>query len=59
MRPIQWLHVSDFHLRESEVWSQDAVLAAMVDDIKRRVAEGAKFDFVLATGDLAFSGQEG
>ena len=58
MRPIHWLHISDFHLRESEVWSQDAVLASMLDDIRRRVAKGTVFDFVLATGDLAFSGQE-
>ena len=58
MRPVHWIHISDFHLRESKVWSQDAVLIAMLDDIKRRVAEGITFDFVLATGDLAFSGQE-
>ena len=58
MRPVQWLHLSDFHLCESKVWSQDAVLAAMLDDINRRVAEGMVFDFVLVTGDLAFSGQE-
>ena len=58
MRPIRWLHISDFHLRESEVWSQDAILAAMLDDISRRVSAGIVFDFVLATGDLAYSGQE-
>ena len=58
MRSIRWLHISDFHLRESETWSQDAVLAAMLNDIRRRVAEGPAFDFILATGDLAFSGQE-
>ena len=45
-------------MRESEIWSQDAVLAAMLNDIRRRVFEGIVFDFVLATGDLAFSGQE-
>ena len=58
MRPINWLHISDFHLRESEAWSQDAVLAGMIDDIRRYVTERTAFDFVLATGDFAFSGQE-
>ena len=58
MRPINWLHLSDFHLRESRIWSQDVVLAAMLEDIKRCVVEGMAFDFVLVTGDLAFSGQK-
>ena len=58
MRPIRWLHISDFHLRESDVWSQDAVLAAMLKDIGRRVTAGLVFDFVLVTGDLAYSGRE-
>ena len=57
MRPIRWLHISDLHLRESGVWSQDAVLAAMLDDVSRRMAAGIVFDFVLVTGDLAYSGQ--
>ena len=58
MRPIRWLHISDLHLRESEVWSQDAVLAAMLGDIEQRVETGTRFDFALITGDLAYSGQD-
>ena len=58
MRPIGWLHISDLHLRKSETWSQDAVLAAMLQDISRRVADGLVIDFVLVTGDLAYSGQD-
>ena len=58
MRPISWLHISDLHLRESEAWSQDAVLVAMFDDIERRAAAGIEFDFILVTGDLVYSGQE-
>ena len=57
MRPIRWLHISDLHLRESGGWSQDAVLAAMLDNIEERVATGTEFDFVLITGDLAYSGK--
>lgn len=58
MRPVTWLHISDLHLRESASWSQDGVLSRMLDDIRRRSADGLVIDFVLVTGDLAFSGEE-
>jgi predicted phosphodiesterase len=57
VRPICWLHVSDIHMRVISAWSQDVVLRAMCEDIARRRAEGVSFDFILATGDLAFSGK--
>jgi 3',5'-cyclic AMP phosphodiesterase CpdA len=56
MRPITWLHISDIHLRPREAWAQDVVLRAMCDDIAARRASLAP-DFVLVTGDLAFSGK--
>jgi len=56
MRPIRWLHISDIHMRVSKVWSQDIVLKAMCDVIATQRNEDATPDFVLATGDLAFSG---
>ena len=58
MRAVTWLHISDFHFRESEAWPQNAVLSAMLEDIERRREAGLAVDFVLATGDLAFSGKE-
>ena len=58
MRAVTWLHISDFHLRESEEWSQNFVLSAMLEDIARRCENGLIVDFVLATGDFAFSGKE-
>lgn len=57
MRPIVWLHISDIHMRVSTAWSQDIVLRAMCEDIARKRGEGISFDFILATGDLAFSGK--
>jgi hypothetical protein len=57
MRPVTWLHTSDFHLRESHVWSQDAVLSAMRADLERRQEAGLTVDFIIASGDLAFSGK--
>lgn len=56
MRPICWLHISDIHMRVSDAWSQDVVLKAMCDDIARQRKNGVSPDFILATGDLAFSG---
>ncbi len=58
MRPVVWLHISDFHLRDSQAWAQDVVLSEMCKDIERRRAEAGSIDFVLATGDLAFAGKK-
>ena len=55
MRPISWLHVSDIHMSLAEGRSQDIVLGAMCDDIRGRRSE-CVLDFVLVTGDLAYSG---
>jgi hypothetical protein len=43
-------------MRVNKAWSQDVVLKAMCDDIAKQRNESATPDFVLATGDLAFSG---
>ena len=55
--PICWFHISDIHMRVSAAWSQDVVLKAMCEDIAREREGGASADFILATGDLAFSGK--
>ena len=57
MRTVRWLHISDLHMREAEDAPQQTVLATMLEDISRRRATGAQVDFVVATGDLAFSGK--
>jgi 3',5'-cyclic AMP phosphodiesterase CpdA len=57
MRPISWLHISDFHICARDSWSQDLVLKAMCDSIYQQRKEGTSVDFILATGDIAFSGK--
>lgn len=57
MRPIRWLHISDIHMRPRDSWSQDVILKAMCDELVRRRRKGTFVDFILATGDLAFSGK--
>jgi hypothetical protein len=49
MRPISWLHISDFHLRVSAAWSQDIVLKAMCEDFARQRKGGISADFILAS----------
>ena len=58
MREIAWLQVSDIHMRQRDEWSQDVVLRAMADSIRLRRSQGLALDFILATGDLAFSGRK-
>ena len=57
MRPINWLHISDFHLRVGREWAQDVVLDEMCRHIEHQRNSDTPFDFVLVTGDIAFSGQ--
>lgn len=40
-----------------DAWSQDVVLRAMCDCIDDLRKQGLAVDFILATGDLAFSGK--
>ena len=56
MRQISWLHISDIHMRTRDRWQQEVVMRAMCEDIARRRGHGP-VDFILITGDLAFSGK--
>ena len=44
-------------MRVSATWSQDVVLKAMCEDVAEKRMGGTSADFILATGDLAFSGK--
>lgn len=59
MRPISWLHISDIHIRVRDAWSQDLVLKDMCEHIRHQSAQRRVADFILVTGDLAFSGKAG
>ena len=56
MRPIRWLHISDIHLRTDTAWSHDVVLNAMQQHVETNRSAGIVADFVVVTGDIAFSG---
>ncbi|GFH63351.1 MAG: hypothetical protein ZNDK_1122 [Candidatus Desulfovibrio kirbyi] len=45
-------------MRQCDEWSQNVVLRAMVDSVRQQCRQGLVLDFMLATGDLAFSGKK-
>ena len=57
MRSVRWLHISDIHLDGNENWSQDVVFTAMFKQIKSQCSSKTVMDFILLTGDLAYSGK--
>ena len=56
-RSINWLHISDLHLRVGHEWSQNLVLEEMCRNIVQKRDSGLTADFILLTGDIAFSGK--
>lgn len=58
MRTITWLHLSDVHFKESDAYNMDVVLEAFLQDIPQLLAEDRLHpDFLVVTGDIAFSGK--
>lgn len=54
---IGWLHISDLHLKQqSASWSQDVVLRALHKAVTDR-STTRPVDFILAPGDLSYSGK--
>lgn len=60
MNTITWLHLSDLHFRATEqhIWDENIVLKALLADVKEQIQQaGLQPDFVVVTGDIAFSGK--
>ncbi len=55
---IRWLHLSDFHFRESQSWEQDYVLKSLLKSIRENFKELNRPDLLFITGDVAFSGKQ-
>lgn len=55
--PIRWLHISDLHIRTDTVWDHDPVLKALCTSVAQNRTDGFLPDFILVTGDLAYSGK--
>lgn len=55
---IRWLHLSDFHFRQSQSWSQDYVLTSLLKSIRGSLKKLGRPDLLFITGDVAFSGKQ-
>ena len=57
---ISWLHISDFHFKAGEDnFSQEVSCNALLRDIPSRLSDGFPLQFIVVTGDIAFSGKSG
>ena len=55
---LSWLHLSDFHFRaEGDNFSQVVSCDALARDIPTRLSDEFPLQFIVVTGDIAFSGQ--
>ena len=55
---ISWLHISDFHFRATgDGFSQEVSCDALVRDILLRLSDEFPLQFIVVTGDIAFSGK--
>ena len=58
MDKISWLHLSDFHFKAGgDSFSQEVSCDALVRDIPSRLSDEFPLQFIVVTGDIAFSGQ--
>lgn len=57
VRPITWLHLSDFHFASREGWDRRPTLKALLKYLGERAEKGWSPDFIFATGDIAWSGR--
>ena len=59
MKKITWLHVSDWH-QKGEEFGKEVVGEKLIEDIKKRSEISSdldKIDFIIFSGDLAYSGK--
>ncbi len=55
---LTWLHLSDLHFRESRNYDETIVLRELLRDVAERIEkDNLRPDFIVVTGDIAFSGK--
>ena len=54
---VKWLHLSDLHFSHSEQFDRSVVTDALWRDLKRCGDRGLQPDFIVVTGDIAYSGK--
>lgn len=56
--PIRWLHISDFHIKTGDTYDHDVVVEALLSSLPNLIERFGQPDFVIASGDIAFSGKK-
>jgi 3',5'-cyclic AMP phosphodiesterase CpdA len=54
---VDWLHISDFHIKSGDPYDRDVVLDALVRSVEDFRKRGRRPDLIFATGDIAHSGK--
>lgn len=54
---VAWLHISDFHFKSETTYDQDIVLKNLINSLPDLVRRYGYPDFVIASGDIAYSGK--
>lgn len=57
MTSLTWFHFSDLHFRSADDFDRSRVLTALWQDIGKQLREGILPDFIIITGDIAYSGK--
>lgn len=52
-----WLHISDFHFKAGDPYDRDVVLKAFLRSLPDLITRSGSPEFVVASGDIAYSGQ--
>ena len=58
-QPLIWWHFSDLHWDIRSSTERRAFLSVLHDDLRIRINELGRPDFVVFSGDIAYSGEEG
>ena len=58
MSRVIYYHFTDLHFKQEDDFDREQVLAALWSDIDNQMEEGLVPDFIVVTGDIAFSAQE-
>lgn len=59
LKKVTWIHISDLHFRVDQAYGASVVLGTLLRDVRQRIQQDELYpDFIVVTGDIAYSGKE-
>lgn len=55
---LNWLHISDLHIKAPDDYQRDRVLNALIESLPALIKRYGQPDILFVTGDIAFSGKD-